>query len=128
MTWDLLRNMKKTLLAVTALVLLLTGTQFADDSKDWTASSGSPDILYRWQEFDNSYACFLEFRDQQQGTGYTTFDAAVDYRSTDLDQDNRPKLKTDNQHIVTAPNRTATSRIPNCVGVIQATVTLLQRH
>jgi len=128
MTWDLLRNMKKTLLAVAGLVLLLTGTQFADDSKDWTASSGSPDILYRWQEFDNSYACFLEFRDQQQGTGYTTFDAAVDYRSTDLDQDKRPIAKTDNEHIVTAPNRTATSRIPNCVGVIQATVTLIQRH
>jgi hypothetical protein len=119
--------MKKIFLAVVVL-LFLTEIPFADESRDWTGASGSPDIAYRWQELDNSYACFLEYRDLQQGTGYTTFDSAVDYRSTTLDRDNRPIQKTDNEHITTAPNRTATARIPNCVGVLQATVSLVQRH
>jgi hypothetical protein len=120
--------MKKTFFAVTVLLLFLSEVPFADDSKDWSAAAGSPDILYRWQEFDNSYACFIEYRDQLQGPGYTSFDSAVDYRSTDLDQNNRPKPKTDNEHITTAPNRTASARIPNCVGVMQATVSLVQRQ
>jgi hypothetical protein len=123
-----LDHMKKALFTI-VLFLFLTAAPFADESRDWAATSGDPAIVYRWQEFDNSYACFLEYRDQQQGTGYTTFDAVVDYRSTDLDPtNNRPIPKTDNEHITTAPNRTASARIANCVGVLQATVSLVQRH
>jgi hypothetical protein len=70
--------------AIAGLVLLLSGTQFADESTDWAGTATNPEIQYRTQVYENSKACYLEFRDQQQGSGPTTFDAEVDYKSKDV--------------------------------------------
>jgi hypothetical protein len=107
-------------------ILLLGGTLFAQQT-DWIASN-NPDIQYRDQVLDRAQACYLEFRDQKQGAGYTTFDAAVDYNSTDLNADGKPTKKTDTEHIVTAPTHSGSARIPNCSAVVEIRVSFLQRH
>jgi hypothetical protein len=108
-------------------VLLLIGTIFAQQT-DWILTSNNTDIQYRDQVLDRAQACYLEYRDQKQGPGYTTFDVAVDYNSTDLSTDGKPTKKTDTEHIVTAPTHTGSARIPNCSGVIEARVSFVQRH
>jgi hypothetical protein len=108
-------------------IFLLAGTLFAQQT-DWILASNSPDIQYRDQVLDRAQACYLEFRDQKQGPGYTTFDVAVDYNSTDLNPDGKPAKKTDTEHIVTAPTHSSSARIPNCSAVIEARVSFVQRH
>jgi hypothetical protein len=104
--------------------LALSGQQ----QTDWMGTSNDPDIQYRVQVFEGSKACDLEYRDRKQGTGYTTFDVNVDYKSTELDSDNHPKTKTETEHIVTAPTHTGSSRISECMAVVEARVSFVQRH
>jgi hypothetical protein len=118
----------KTLYMATASTLLLAGTLFGQAWTDWNHASNDPEIQYRSQALSESKACYLEFRDQQQETGYTTFDAAVDYKSTDLDPENQPTTKTDTEHIVTAPTHTGGARISNCTGVGDVRVSFVQRR
>jgi hypothetical protein len=108
--------------------LFLAGMLCGQQQTDWVSASNNPDILYRDQVFDRAKACYIEFRDQKQGTGYTTFDVAVDYNSTDLNSDGKPMMKTDSEHIVTTPSHTGTSRISNCSALVAARVSLVQRH
>jgi hypothetical protein len=108
--------------------LFLAGTLCGQQQSDWVPASNNPDILYRDQVFDRATACYLEFRDKKQGTGYTTFDVAVDYNSTDLNSDGKPMMKTDSEHIVTAPSHAGTSRISNCSALVAARVSSVQRH
>jgi hypothetical protein len=110
------------------VVLLLSGIQFADQTTDWASTLTNPEIQYRSQVFDNSQACYLEFRDQKQGSGYTTFDAAVDYKSTELAPDGKPIVKTDSEHIVTSRAQTGSSRISNCSGAVAVRLNYVQRH
>jgi hypothetical protein len=123
----MLKQKRTLLFAVAGSVLLLTGTLFADQRSDWTSTATNPEIQYRVQVFDNARACYLEFRDQKQGPGYTTFDAAVDYKSTDLDPDGHPTVKTDSEHIVTGRTNNGNSRISNCFAVVSVRVSLVQR-
>lgn len=109
---------------------LLAGTLLGQQQTDWTNASNNPDIQYRSQVFDRAKACYLEFRDQKQEAGYTTFDVAVDYKSTDSNpaDEDKETTKTDSEHIVTAPTHTGSSRISDCSGVVEARVSVLQRH
>jgi hypothetical protein len=121
--WTLMRGIYAVVVS-----MLLAGATVAQQKDDWVRASNNPDILYRVQIYDRMKACYMEFRDQKQGTGNTTFDAAVDYNSTDLNADGHPTLKTDSEHIVTIPNRPGSSRIPNCFSVVEARVSVVQRH
>jgi hypothetical protein len=113
--------------AAVVSMLLLAGTTLGQQQTDWIKMSNNADIQYRVQVLDQAKACYLGFRDEKQGTGYTTFDAAVDYNSTDLNPDGKPTMKTDTEHIVTAPTHTGSSRIPNCSAVVDARVSFVQR-
>ncbi len=120
--------MMKTLYAVVGCALLLAGTLIGQVWTEWKHASNNPDIQYRSQAFDESKACYLEFRDQQQGPGYTTFDAAADYKSTDLNAEKEPVVKTDTEHIVIAATHNGGSRISDCTGVVEIRVSFVQRH
>jgi hypothetical protein len=109
-------------------MLLLAGILAGQQQTGWTNAANNPDIQYRVQVFDRSKACYLEYRDQKQGTGYTTFDVAVDYKSTDLNSANEAPVKTDSEHIVTAPTHAGTSRISDCSAVVEARVSFVQRR
>jgi len=111
-----------------AVSLVLSGTLFGDQQTDWFATSTNPEIQYRFQVFDNSKACYVEFRDQQQGSGPTTFDVAVDYTTADLNANKEAPTKTDTEHIVTTPTHAGSSRISNCSGVVAARASYVQRH
>jgi hypothetical protein len=118
----------KTLCAAAACTLLMAGTLFGQAWTDWGHASNNPDIQYRSQAFTEAKACYIEFRDQQQEQGYTTFDADVDYKSTDLTSDDQPITKTDTEHIVTAPTHVGSSRISNCTVVLDVRVRFVQRR
>jgi len=107
---------------------LLAAMLLGQQQTDWIASSNNPDIRYHEQVFARTKACYLEFRDLKQGSGYTTFDADVDYSSTDLNSKGQPAMKTDSEHIATAPAQTGPSRIANCSAVLEVRVSFVQRH
>jgi hypothetical protein len=121
-------HVMKTVCAAVASLVLLAGTLLGDAQTGWVPTSTNREIQYRSQVFDNSKACYLEFRDQQQGASSTTFDVAVDCTSTDLDADQKPLMKTETEHIVTTPTHTGGSRISNCSGVVAARVSPPQRR
>ncbi len=114
--------------AVVVSMLLLVAMLPSQQQSDWTGASNNPEIQYRVQVFETSQACDLEYRDRKQGTGYTTFDVNVDYKSTELGPDNHPKTKTETEHITTAPSHTGSSRISECIAVVEARVNFVQRH
>ena len=118
--------MKKELFALAALLLLLCGTQFADERTDWAGTATNPEIEYRTQVYENSQACYLEFRDQQQGSGPTTFDAEVNYKSKDPER-REEVIKIDRENIVTTPTHTGSSRISNCFGIMAVRLSSVQR-
>jgi hypothetical protein len=120
--------MTRALCAAAMFALLLVVALSGQQQSDWTSASNDPDIQYRVQAFDTSKACELEYRDRKQKTGYTTFDVNVDYKSTELDSDNHPKTKTETEHITTAPSHTGSSRISECIAVVEARVSFVQRH
>jgi len=120
--------MMKTIYAVAVQLLLCIATLLGQQRTDWINTSTDPTIQYRPQVFDQSKACYVEFRDQQQGPGPTTFDVAVDYKSLDLSPDKQPATKTDSEHIVTTATHTGSSRIPDCSRIVGARATFVQRH
>ncbi len=115
-------------------MVLLAGLGFAQKQTDWINTSNSPEIQYRVQLFDDAKTCYLDFRDKKQGKGYTTFDAAVDYKSMDSDSDSNSnsqqstKIKSENEHIVTAATQTGSARISDCSGISEIKVNYIQRH
>lgn len=109
-------------------MLLLSGTQFADEYTDWAGTATNPEIQFRTQVYENSKACYLEFRDQQQGSGPTTFDAAVDYKSKDPQRNDELVDKTDRENIVTTRAHTGSARISNCYGVMAVRLSFVQRQ
>lgn len=121
-------EMSKTFGAVFLSLLVFAGALFGQTWSDWSGATKNADIKYRSQVFDNAKACYLEFRDEQQGRGNTTFDVDVDFKSTDLNANEEPIQKTDTEHIVTTPGRVGTSRISNCSAVTGARASLVQRH
>jgi hypothetical protein len=118
--------------AVAVSMVLLAGLGFAQKQTDWINTSNSPEIQYRVQLFDDAKTCYLDFRDKKQGKGYTTFDAAVDYKSMDSDSNpnSQPstKIKTETEHIVTASSQTGSARISDCSGIAEINVNYIQRH
>jgi hypothetical protein len=120
-----MRRVRAVAVSMVLLAGMLPGQQ---QQTDWIAASNDPDILFRAQIREQTKACELEYRDQKQGTGYTTFDVTVDYTSTDLDREGKPQTKTDSEHIVTAPSRNGSSLIPNCSAVGGARVSYVQRQ
>jgi hypothetical protein len=120
--------MTKTLLSITAFMFLLCGTLPADERTDWVPTATNGEIQYRTQVYENTEACHLEWRDQDQGRGATTFDAEVDYQSKDANHNDERVMKTDRENIVTTPTQTGTSRIGNCFGVLSVRVSAVQRN
>jgi hypothetical protein len=120
--------MRRALYTMVAVICLLSGAFSAQQQTGWMSSKNNPDIQYRVQVFERSRACDMEYRDQKQGTGYTTFDVNVDFKSTEVTSDNQPKVKTDTEHIVTAPEHTGTARIFECTSVVEVRVSLVQRQ
>ena len=114
--------------ALLAPLLLLPAALPAQRQTDWLNTANNADIQYRVQVFDQSKACDLEYRDQKQGSGYTTFDVDVDYKSTKLDSANQAPTQTDGEHIVTAPGHNGTARISECSAIVEARVSALRRH
>ena len=111
-----------------ALLLLLSGTQFADDKTDWVPTSTNPEIQYRTQVYENTEACYLEFRDQEQGPRSTTFDAEVDFKTRDREHNGEQVIKTDRENIVTTPTHPGSSRISNCLGITGVRLSFVQRN
>jgi hypothetical protein len=120
--------MPKTIRVLAMQILFSAGALVAQPQSDWTSTLNEPDIQYRSQVFDASKACYVEFRDQQQGNGPTTFDAAVDYTSSDSSPDKQPAVKTDSEHIVTTASHFGSSRISNCSGIVAARITFVRRQ
>src|SRR5262249_14524976 len=118
----------KILRAAAFSVLVLVGTLTCQQWTTWTSTSTNAEILYRSQPFSNQKACYMEFRDDQQSNGNTTFDADVRYKSTDLDSEGKPIPKADTQHIVVTPAHVGTSRISNCAEVVEVKCSFVQRH
>jgi hypothetical protein len=115
-------------LTVLVSSLFLAATLFGQQQTDWTNASNNADVQYRSQVFERTKACYLEFRDQKQATGNTTFDAGVDYKLAEADPGSEPTKKSDHEHIVTTPGHTANSRIADCSLIMEVTVSNLQRH
>jgi hypothetical protein len=107
---------------------VLAGSLFGQQQSGWIPALNDVNILYRYQALSGMKACDLEFRDQAQGTGNTTFDIVINYSSADLTSDGKTKAKSDTEHLVTTPVRSANSRIPNCSAVSDARVSFVQRH
>jgi hypothetical protein len=114
--------------ALAGLVLLLTGILFANETTDWVGTATNPEIQYRSQVLENAQACALEFRDQQQGRGSTTFDAEVDYKSITVDSEGHPLTKTDRENIVVTPTQAGNSQIASCAGVLAVRLSFVQRN
>jgi len=118
--------------AILISIPFLTGLILAQKQTDWINTSNSPEIQYRVQLFDDAKTCYLDFRDKKQGKGYTTFDAAVDYKSMDSDSNpnSQPstKIKNETEHIVTASTQTGSARISDCAGISEIRVNYIQRH
>jgi hypothetical protein len=135
--------MKKELLILAVLLLFLCGTLAADEHTDWVSTTTDGEIQYRTDIYANSEACYLEFRDQDQSSRSTTFDAEVDYKPSDTDRDDAPHkdsprngadqneeqaTKTDRENIVTTPTHNGSARISNCLGVIAVRLKFVQRN
>ena len=120
--------MTKAIYAVTVQLLLWAATPGGQQRTDWISTLTDPDIQYRSQIFDASKVCYVEFRDQQQARGPTTFDVAVDYTSAESNPDKQPAIKTDSEHITTTATQTGSSRIANCSGIVAARASFVRRH
>jgi len=122
-------TMIKNLSCCFLLVLALTGSMLGQSWSEWGSTKNVPEIKYRVQVLENAQACYLEFRDDQQGKGSTTFDVNVDYRPVDVDSNKTPPPpKTETEHLVTTPGRAATARISDCSAVTEARASYIQRH
>jgi hypothetical protein len=126
--------MRKPIHSAAVQLLVCAGILFGQQQQqqqrraDWISSLTDPDIQYRPQIFDASKVCYLEFRDQRQGSGPTTFDAAVDYTSGDLNSEKPATTKTDSEHILTTSTHNGSSRISKCSGIVSARASFVQRH
>ena len=120
--------MKQALCAVGVTLFLLGGNLWGQQWGNWTSASNNLNIAYRYRLLDNAKSCYLEYRDQNQGEGYTTFDAAVDYQSSNSNFDNARVTKTDSEHIVTSTNHKGSAQIPNCSGITDVRVSFVQRR
>jgi len=112
---------------VVLTLIFLSGMLSGQAWSDWTSTSTYPELQYRSQALPNMRSCYLEFRDKNQGKGNTTFDVAVDYRSTALKENGDPSMKTDSEHIVTTHTHVGTARIPECLGVSEVRASFVQR-
>ena len=98
------------------------------DWSDWATTSNNANIAYRYRMLNSGKACLVEFKDQNQQEGYTSFDAAVEYQSISSNGNGDQVRKTDNLHFATTPNHNGISQIPNCFGVVDANVNFVKRH
>jgi hypothetical protein len=117
----------KALRSAALSIILLSGILSGQVWSDWTSTSTNPELQYRSQAVPNMRHCYLEFRDTKQGKGNTTFDVAVDYTSSALNENGAPIVKTDTEHIVTTPTHVGTARIPECLAVSVVRASVVQR-
>ena len=128
-------------------VFLLSGSLWGQQWIDWAGTSNNYTILYRYRMLNGGKTCDLEFKDENQGDRYTTFDAAVDYQTnadsnsaapaapndntgpnnSKAPKDNRIK-KTDGEHIATTRDHNGSAQIPNCFGITEVRVSFVQRQ
>jgi hypothetical protein len=142
-------NLKRALCAIGMTVFLLSGSMWGQPWSDWASTANNVNIAYHFRLWENSKSCDIEFKDQNQGDGYTTFDAAVDYQTISDSNSTAPGppsnnappnsnnkkapnnnrvTKTDNLHIVTAMNHNGPAQISNCLGITEVRVSFIQRH
>jgi len=146
--WVMEAKMKQVLCAVGMTVFLLSGNLWGQQWGDWGGAANNSTIGYRYRVLNNRKTCDLEFKDQNQRNGYTTFDAAVDYQTTtdtnstapnSGNPDNTPPsnnrapnntrvMKTDGEHIVTTTTHNGSAQIPNCFVVNEVRVSFIQRQ
>lgn len=138
--------MKQALRTFAVTIFLLTVSMWGQQWTNWSGTSNNFNITYRYRLFPNSKSCDIAYRDQNQGDGNTTFDAAVDYETTPdpnypspnkdpnntnphgPDPRNARVTKTDSEHIVTTTNHTGSAQIPNCFAITEVRVSFVQRH
>lgn len=120
--------MKQALWRIGLTVFLLGGSVWGQTWGNWTGASNNFNIVYRFRLLKSAKSCDLEFKDQNQGDGYTTFDAAVDYQTPTSKEDNTMITKTDSEHIVTATGHNGSGQIPNCFGIAEVRVNFVVRH
>lgn len=120
-------KMKQALSGFGVAVFLFCGTMWGQQWRDWTGASNNYTILYRFRVLNGGQSCDMEFRDENQGESYTTFDAAVDYKATTVAPD-EARMKTTNVHVVTSTNHNAVAQVPNCAGVTEIHVSFVQRR
>jgi len=119
--------MKRALSAFGIAIFLLGGTMWGQQWRDWAGASNNYTILYRFRVLNSGQSCDMEFKDENQGESYTTFDAAVDYKVTTTGP-NAPGMKTENVHVVTSIHHNAVAQVPNCAGVTEVRVSFVQRR
>jgi hypothetical protein len=119
---------KQALYVIGLLAFILGGTMWAQPWSDWTSAENNVNIIYHFRLWDSSKSCDLEFRDQNQGDGSTTFDAAVDYQTPTSRNDQTRIKKTETEHIVTTANHNGGAQIPNCFGITEVRVSFVIRH
>lgn len=129
--------MKQALRVTGVTILLVSGSLWGQQWRDWTGASNNYTILYRYRVL-NGKACDMEFKDENQGDGYTTFDASVDYQtSTSAPHSNDPHnpapdtstvTKTNSVHVVTAINHNGVAQVSNCYGIGEVRVSFVQRQ
>jgi hypothetical protein len=123
-------EMTRIMLAAAGLMLLLlSGSAFGDSHTDWVPTVSNPEIEYRTQVYDNAEACYLEFRDNDQGNGPTTFDAEIQYKTKERETRGEEEIvKIDRENVVTTPTHTGNARISNCYGVLMIRLSVVQRQ
>jgi hypothetical protein len=144
-------KVKRALWAVGVTAFLLSGSMWAQQWVDWAGTSNNYIIVYRYRLLNNGKTCDLEFKDENQGDGYTKFDAAVDYQTTSESNSTAPTApydatgpnnsnnnnhapsnnrtkKTETEHIVTTRDHNGGAQIPNCFGITEIRVTFVQRQ
>jgi hypothetical protein len=119
-----MRALRSAILSIILLTEILSGQVWSD----WRSTSTNPELEFRSQVLPNMGHCYLEFRDKNQRKGNTTFDAAVDYKSTAVKENGEPITKSDTEHIVTTPAQVGTARITECLGVSEVHASVVQRH
>jgi len=140
-------KMKQALCAVGVTAFLLAGNMWGQQWGDWVGAANNYAIAYRYRMLNSGKSCDLEYKDTNQGNGYTTFDAAVDYTTTTSDSNYAPPnngpnsgppnprtpnttrvTKTDGEHIVTTTTHNGGAQIPNCLGITEVRVSFIQRQ
>jgi hypothetical protein len=109
-------------LAITIPFLIAGSALSQGPYSAWTSTSNAPEIKYRFHVIGltASPTCVLEFRDDNQGRNYTTFDADIKYQWV--------KIETDTEKVITSATQNGVANVRQCADVIDVNVNKLERR